>query len=89
MGKANVIYQFHTKCDFKEEREKQKEDESNSNKITKLHKSATHAANVFSYIIFITLDSQDAHLLLLTSFCCFSWKLFLLRSLSVNDSLIY
>lgn len=54
-----------------------------------LHKAALCAANVFCYIIFITSDSQDAHLLLLTRFCCISWKLFVLRSLGVSDSLTY
>lgn len=68
---------------------KKREDESSSNKITKLHKPAICAANVFCYIIFVTSDSQDAHLLLLTTFCSTSWKLFILWSLSVNDSLIY
>lgn len=88
-GKGSLIYQFYIKYDFKEKKKKQREDESNSNKITKLHKPTICAANMFCYIIFITSDSQDAHLLLLTTFCCISWKLFVLWSPSMNDSLIY
>lgn len=90
VGKGNVIYQFHSKCDFKEKRQKTTEYESNSNKVTKLYKLAIYTANIFCHIFFFsTPDSRDAHLLLLTSFCCISWKLFVLRNLSVNDSLTY